>query len=102
MAQLLIILSLLTTINCFAQVDTVKVIMLLSSPVSTAYGYDVREIKNTIEQDSSTVICCHYYWQHREYLNEAKRPLCINKSGCETMIWNVKDSLWRRNELVKQ
>lgn len=100
MKRLLTILFLFFSVLSTAQKDTVKVIMLISSPVSVAYGWDVRELKNTGDKDSSTVLCCSNYWQHTEYLSELKKPLSASKDL--VIVWAVKDSLWIRNELVKK
>lgn len=100
MKKLLTIIILFFSVLSTAQRDTVKVLMLISNPVSVVYGWDVKELKNTIESDSSTVLCCRDYWQHIEYLSEAKRSLNTTKQL--VIVWAAKDSFWIRNELVNK
>lgn len=100
MRKLITILLSLFVVNAYAQKDTVKVIMLISAPVSVVYGWSVRELRNTGEKDSSTVLCCSNYWQHTEYLSELKKPLSGSKEA--VIVWAATDSLWTRNELVKK
>ena len=34
------------------------------------YGYEVRELKESIQEDKPKVICCENYWSHYAYLDE--------------------------------
>lgn len=78
-------------LNGFAQRDTFKIVMLTSRlrDIQISNGYDVVELKNTIQQDSPTVVCCIDYWEHEAYLDENKIPL-----SPEIMVWGTKKRFW--------
>lgn len=88
---LIVICAVLFSLKVCAQRDTFKIVMLTSrlQSIQISNGYDVVELKNTIQQDSPTVLCCTDYWEHVIYLDENKIQL-----SPEIIVWGTKKRFW--------
>jgi len=83
--------------NLRAQRDTTKSILLVSDMRSETTGwirgYQVRELRSSLDKDSSVVECCWFFWEHVGYLNQAMRVICK-----DTIVWDCRNVDWEEKQ----